>query len=67
MSRSANADLFICSYVSEDLGITNKYIGYVFLIDENCKIRWAGCADPKHEEVDALKVCTGVLLKRRIS
>ncbi|THH27441.1 hypothetical protein EUX98_g6747 [Antrodiella citrinella] len=51
-------------YVRDDVGITNKHVGYVFLIDENCKIRWAGCADPKPEEVEALNVCTGVLLKR---
>lgn len=51
-------------YIRDDLGMTNRHIGYVYLLDEQCRIRWAGCADPKPEEVEALKACTGVLLKR---
>jgi len=51
-------------YMRDDLGMTNRHVGYVYLLDEQCRIRWAGCADPKPEEVEALKACTGVLLKR---
>jgi len=46
------------------MGLTNSKVGYVYLIDENLKIRWAGCADAKIEEVQALESCTGALLKR---
>ncbi|TCD65128.1 Mitochondrial ATPase complex subunit atp10 [Steccherinum ochraceum] len=46
-------------YVREDMGLMNKYIAYVFLVDQNCKIRWAGCADPKPEEIEALEVNLG--------
>ncbi|KAI0077371.1 hypothetical protein K474DRAFT_1661807 [Panus rudis PR-1116 ss-1] len=52
-------------YIRDDLGMTNRHIGYVYLIDQACRVRWAGCADPKPEEIEALKACTGVLLKRQ--
>ncbi|KAG6831200.1 hypothetical protein H0H87_005916 [Tephrocybe sp. NHM501043] len=51
-------------YVRDALGMTNSKVGYVYLIDENLKIRWGGCADARPEEVAALELCTGVLLKR---
>lgn len=51
-------------YVRDALGMTNSRVGYVFLIDENLKIRWGGCADATDEEARALESCTGVLLKR---
>jgi mitochondrial ATPase complex subunit ATP10 len=42
----------------------NSRIGYVYLVDENVKIRWAACADAKEEEEEALIRCTGVLVNR---
>jgi len=51
-------------YVREPLGMTNSRIGYVYLVDENLKIRWAACADAKIEEEEALIRCAGVLLNR---
>ena len=48
----------------EPLGMTNSRIGYVYLVDENLKIRWAACADAKKEEEEALIRCAGVLLNR---
>ncbi|KAG6830109.1 hypothetical protein H0H92_002158 [Tricholoma furcatifolium] len=51
-------------YVRDALGMTNSKVGYVYLIDENLKIRWGGCADATPEEVKALELCTGVLLNR---
>ncbi|EPS95630.1 hypothetical protein FOMPIDRAFT_130972 [Fomitopsis schrenkii] len=51
-------------YVRYDMGMTNSRIGYVYLVDEQCKIRWAACADPMVEEIEALRTCTGVLLAR---
>jgi len=51
-------------YVREDMGMVNKHVGYVYLIDESCRVRWAGCADAKQEEAKALENCTGVLLDR---
>jgi ATPase complex subunit ATP10 len=51
-------------YVRESLGMVNKHIGYVYLLDEELKVRWAGCGDAKPEETDALRTSAGVLLKR---
>ncbi|KAF6764237.1 F1F0 ATP synthase assembly protein Atp10 [Ephemerocybe angulata] len=51
-------------YIREAIGMTNSKVGYVYLIDENLRIRWAACAEPLPEEVQALESCTGVLLKR---
>jgi mitochondrial ATPase complex subunit ATP10 len=51
-------------YVREAMGMTNSKVGYVFLIDEKLRIRWAACSDAMAEEIQALESCTGVLLKR---
>ena len=51
-------------YVRDPLGMTNSKVGYVYLIDENLKIRWGGCADATLQEAQSLERCTGVLLKR---
>ncbi|KAI0918667.1 hypothetical protein AcV5_002594 [Taiwanofungus camphoratus] len=51
-------------YIRDDLGMSNRHVGYIYLVDEQCRVRWAGCADPMPQEVEALKVCTGVLLNR---
>ncbi|KAF5381328.1 hypothetical protein D9615_008389 [Tricholomella constricta] len=51
-------------YVRDALGMTNSKVGYVYLVDENLKIRWGGCADATPEEAMSLETCTGVLLKR---
>jgi ATPase complex subunit ATP10 len=44
--------------------MTNSRIGYVYLVDENLKVRWGACADAKIEEEEALIRCAGVLLNR---
>ena len=51
-------------YVRDDLGMVNKHIGYVYLLDEHLKVRWAACGDAKLEEADALRTSVGVLLNR---
>lgn len=51
-------------YLREPLGMTNSRVGYVYLIDENLKIRWGGCADATPQETQSLLSCTGVLLQR---
>jgi len=51
-------------YVRESLGMVNKYIGYVYLLDEHLKVRWAACGDAKLEEADSLRTSVGVLLNR---
>ncbi|THH16131.1 hypothetical protein EW146_g4458 [Bondarzewia mesenterica] len=51
-------------YVREQLGMVNTRIGYVYLVDEMLKVRWAACADAKPEEQEALLRGVGVLLNR---
>ena len=46
------------------MGMVNSRIGYVYLVDENMRIRWAGCAEAKDEEARGLLMGTSVLLKR---
>jgi hypothetical protein len=46
------------------LGLENKLVGYVFLIDQNLKVRWAGCGPATAEEVDHLRKGTAVLMRR---
>jgi ATPase complex subunit ATP10 len=40
--------------IKESLAMMNDKIGYVFLVDEQCRIRWSACADAWPEEKDAL-------------
>lgn len=40
--------------IRETIGMLNGRIGYVYLIDENCKIRWAACADAEGTEKEDL-------------
>ncbi|KZV76411.1 hypothetical protein PENSPDRAFT_542280, partial [Peniophora sp. CONT] len=51
-------------YLREPMGMVNSRIGYVYLVDENLRIRWAGCAEAKDEEAEGLLMGTSVLLKR---
>ncbi|KAG7448670.1 uncharacterized protein BT62DRAFT_720744 [Guyanagaster necrorhizus] len=51
-------------YERDPLSMTNNRVGYVYLVDENLKIRWAGSAGATVQEAQTLEICTGVLLKR---
>lgn len=44
--------------LKEVLGMMNDKIGYIFIVDEQCKIRWAACADANEDEKRAL--CSGL-------
>lgn len=46
------------------LGLHNQYVGYVYLVDANCKIRWTGCAFAEQEERESLWTSVGVLMDR---
>jgi mitochondrial ATPase complex subunit ATP10 len=51
-------------YVREEMGLENKLIGYVYLVDRNLKIRLAGHALPLEQEVKTLAWGVEELLKR---
>ncbi|CAI6242487.1 unnamed protein product [Periconia digitata] len=40
--------------IRETIGLLNGRVGYVYLLDRDCKIRWAGSADAEGTEVDDL-------------
>jgi len=50
--------------IYEPLGMENKILGFVFLIDSDCKVRWAGCGPASEKEVQSLRESTAVLMKR---
>ncbi|OCB84881.1 hypothetical protein A7U60_g8103 [Sanghuangporus baumii] len=51
-------------YVREPLRMNNKHIGFVYLLDSNLKVRWAGGGLALPSEAESLKRCTKVLLDR---
>jgi ATPase complex subunit ATP10 len=48
------------------LDMTNQYIGYVFLVDEDCKIRWTAHGDATEEELANMLAMTDYLNQKRI-
>ncbi|KAF2691265.1 hypothetical protein K458DRAFT_438909 [Lentithecium fluviatile CBS 122367] len=40
--------------IRETIGLLNGRVGYVYLLDQDCKIRWAGSADAEGTEVEDL-------------
>ena len=44
--------------------MVNKHIGYVYLLDSELRVRWAGCGLAAEGESEALANCTRVLLDR---
>ena len=57
MPQEAHAKQFLITKgITEELrntlGMFNTQVGYVFLVDPNCRVRWAGCADANAEERD---------------
>lgn len=44
----------ISDEIRESIGYLNSKVGYVYLVDGDCKIRWAGSGPAKPEEVQSL-------------
>lgn len=54
--------------IKESIGMMNSKVGYVYLLDENCRIRWAGSGPAQGPEIDALNNGVKRLLEeKRIS
>ncbi|KAG0169262.1 Mitochondrial ATPase complex subunit atp10 [Apophysomyces sp. BC1034] len=47
------------------LDMTNQYIGYVYLVDENCKIRWTAHGEATPEELANMLAMTDYLIEKR--
>lgn len=59
------------SNVKESLGIANGKVGYVYLVDEDCKIRWAACGEAAEGENEGLargvrKLTEGRMVKKDV-
>ncbi|KAH7035308.1 ATP10 protein-domain-containing protein [Microdochium trichocladiopsis] len=44
----------ITDEIRESLGLLNSKVGYVYLVDRECRIRWAGSADAEEHEREGL-------------
>lgn len=44
----------ITNDMRESIGYLNSKVGYVYLVDSNCRIRWAGCGPAQPDEVKSL-------------
>jgi len=44
----------ISDEIREALGLLNSKVGYVYLVDRECRIRWAGSADAEDHERESL-------------
>ncbi|KAK6499652.1 Mitochondrial ATPase complex subunit atp10 [Arthrobotrys musiformis] len=45
----------VSNQVKESIAMLNERIGFVYLVDAMCRIRWVGCAEASDEERAALK------------
>lgn len=51
-------------YIRDPLGLNNKHIGFVYLLDQKLRVRWAGMGLALPEEAESLRSCAKVLLDR---
>ncbi|CCJ29634.1 unnamed protein product [Pneumocystis jirovecii] len=49
--------------VKENMKILNMCVGYVYLVDSQCRIRWAGCGNAIEEEKKYLVKCSQRLVE----
>lgn len=49
--------------IRDSVGLLNSKVGYTYLVDDECKIRWAGSGDAHEEERTSLNISTRRLLK----
>ncbi|KKK13607.1 hypothetical protein P175DRAFT_0499067 [Aspergillus ochraceoroseus IBT 24754] len=51
--------------LKEAIGMMNSKVGYVYLLDENCRIRWAGSGPAEPAELEALNNGVRKLIQER--
>jgi ATPase complex subunit ATP10 len=49
------------------LDMTNQHVGYVFLVDENCKVRWTAHGDATPEEIGNMLAMADYLFEKKES
>ncbi|KAK2818464.1 hypothetical protein FQN49_007874 [Arthroderma sp. PD_2] len=55
------------NYLKDQIGMLNGKVGYVYLLDENCRIRWAGSSIAGPEELNSLNRGLQKLISERRS
>lgn len=53
------------SKTRKSLDMTNQYIGYVFLVDQDCKVRWAAHGEATAEEIGNMLAMTDYLAEKK--
>ncbi|EAW07787.1 mitochondrial ATPase complex subunit ATP10 [Aspergillus clavatus NRRL 1] len=51
--------------LKESVGMMNSKVGYVYLLDENCRIRWAGSGPAEEAELEGLNNGVRKLIQER--
>ena len=51
--------------IKEAIGMMNSRVGYVYLLDENCRIRWAGSGSAEGNELSGLNKGVRKLIDER--
>ncbi|KAG4304282.1 hypothetical protein PORY_002257 [Pneumocystis oryctolagi] len=49
--------------IKENMMISNICVGYIYLVDNQCRIRWAGCGNATEEEKEYLITCSQRLIE----
>jgi mitochondrial ATPase complex subunit ATP10 len=49
--------------IRDAIGLLNSKVGYIYLLDKNCRIRWAGSGICEGDEKDGLVRCTKRLIE----
>ncbi|SMQ46871.1 unnamed protein product [Zymoseptoria tritici ST99CH_3D7] len=53
----------VSDIMKEAIGLLNDKVGYVYVLDENCRIRWAGSADAEPNERESMVRCLERLIR----
>jgi ATPase complex subunit ATP10 len=54
------------SRTRKSLDMSNQYIGYVYLVDQDCKVRWTAHGEATPEELGNLLAMTDYLNEKRL-
>jgi ATPase complex subunit ATP10 len=49
--------------IKTSIGMANAYVGYSYLVDRQCRIRWAACGEASEEERESLRRCFARLVQ----
>jgi mitochondrial ATPase complex subunit ATP10 len=56
----------LTDHIRESIGLLNSKVGYTYLLDANCKIRWAGCGNSTDDErLTLTRSLQGLLVEHR--